>query len=159
MLCRGQKLGFVVDAMLGRLAKWLRILGYDTLYDPSWDDAYLVRLARAEDRFLLTRDLQLTRRKGVRVVWIASESLEEQLDQLHADLGVAAIAPWTRCPVCNSALVSVPKGDAWGQVPPYVFVTQEEFRLCPHCNRFYWRGTHRQHMETLVTRWAGDIKL
>jgi uncharacterized protein with PIN domain len=150
----GQTRHFLVDAMLGRLAKWLRILGYDTLYDPSWDDAQLVRLARAEDRILLTRDLELARRKGVLVLRVASESLEAQLDQLHAELGVVAFAPWTRCPVCNSYLLMVPKGDAWGQVPPYVFVTQEEFRLCPHCNRFYWRGTHRQQMQALVDRWG-----
>jgi len=145
---------FLVDAMLGRLAKWLRILGYDTLYDPSWDDAQLVCLARAEERILLTRDLELCRRKGVRVLRIASEALEGQLGQLHEQLGVTALAPWTRCSVCNSALLSVPKDEAWGQVPPYVFVTQDAFLLCPHCNRFYWRGTHRQHMQALIARWS-----
>ncbi len=153
MPCCEQTVRFLVDAMLGRLAKWLRILGYDTLYDPSWDDSHLVRLARAEDRILLTRDVELARRKGVRVLRVASEVLEAQLDQLHVELGLVALAPWTRCPVCNSHLFSVPKGDAWGQVPPYVFVTQEEFRLCPSCNRFYWHGTHRQQMQALVDRW------
>ena len=139
--------------MLGRLAKWLRILGYDTLYDPSWNDAHLARLARAEDRVLLTRDVELTRRKGVRVVYVASEALEAQLDQLHEELGVVALEPWSRCPVCNSTLLAVPKDEAWGQVPPYVFVTQKEFRLCPQCSRFYWRGTHRERMQELISRW------
>jgi len=153
MPCPEQDLRFLVDAMLGRLAKWLRILGYDALYDPSWDDAHLVRLARAENRILLTRDVQLARRKGVRVVWVASEALEPQLDQLHDQLGVVAFAPWTRCPVCNSPLLSVPRDEAWGQVPPYVFVSQQSFRLCPRCDRFYWQGTHREHMQALLSRW------
>lgn len=153
MPCIERNLRFLADAMLGRLAKWLRILGYDTLYDASWDDAHLVRLARAEDRVLLTRDLELARRKGVCVVWVASETLEAQLDQLHEELGVVSTAPWSRCPVCNSPLLNVPRDQAWGQVPPYVFVTQEEFRLCPHCNRFYWRGTHRERMEAVISRW------
>jgi uncharacterized protein with PIN domain len=153
MACCDQDLRFLADAMLGRLAKWLRILGYDALYDPSWDDAHLVRLARAEERILLTRDLELARRKGVRVLWVESETLELQLDQLHEELRVIALAPWTRCPVCNSSLMAVLRDEAWGQVPPYVFATQAEFRLCPQCDRFYWPGTHRQHMQALVARW------
>ncbi len=156
MPCAEQNPRCLVDAMLGRLAKWLRILGYDTLYDPSWDDAYLVRLARAEDRILLTRDVELSHRKGVCTVYVASESLEAQLEQLHRELGVVALAPWSRCPVCNTPLLSVPRDEAWGQVPPYIFVTQKEFQLCPHCNRFYWRGTHREHMQALVSRWQNQ---
>lgn len=148
---------FVADAMLGRLARWLRILGYDTLYDPDWSDAHLARLARAEDRILLTRDLGLARRRGLRVLVIAHEDLPSQLDQLHRALGVQAVAPLTRCPVCNEPLEDIPKDHAWGQVPPYVFCTQEWFHLCPACNRFYWRGTHWERMRALMARWSpGD---
>jgi uncharacterized protein with PIN domain len=141
---------FIADAMLGRLAKWLRLLGYDTLYDASWSDAQLVRLARAEDRILLTRDTALARRRGVRVLLVASEELTAQLAQLCRELGLGAMAPFSRCPVCNEPLVAVPKDHAWGQVPPYIFVTQEEFRLCPSCDRFFWRGTHWQHIQELL---------
>jgi len=148
-------LRFIVDGMLGRLAKWLRILGYDTLYDPRLDDPQLVRIARAEGRILLTRDHELTRRKNLQVILIESEVLEEQLDQLHEQLGIDAQNPFQRCPVCNAPLEPVPKDWAWGQVPPYVFVTQAEFRLCPECNRFYWRGTHWEHMRELFARWRG----
>jgi uncharacterized protein len=146
-------LRFVADAMLGRLAKWLRILGYDTLYDPSWDDARLVRLARSEDRVLLTRDLELARRKGACIVVIRSENLAEQLRQLQGQLTVSDVALMTRCPVCNDLLESISKDQAWGQVPPYIFVTQNEFRLCPTCNRFYWRGSHWARMRALVSGW------
>jgi uncharacterized protein with PIN domain len=147
---------FVADAMLGRLARWLRILGYDTLYDPEWSDTRLARLARAEDRILLTRDLDLAKRRGLRAIVIADENLPAQLAQLHRELGIKAAAPLSRCPICNEPLEEIPQDRAWGQVPPYVFCTQQEFRLCPACNRFYWRGTHWERMRAAMARWSAD---
>jgi uncharacterized protein len=144
------ELRLVADAMLGTLAKWLRILGYDTLYDASWDDAFLVRLARAEDRVLLTRDTGLARRKGARIILLESEGIEEQLAQLQQALRLRAEARLSRCPLCNMPLEAVSKDQAWGQVPPYVFATQQEFHLCPSCNRFYWRGTHWENMRKFI---------
>lgn len=141
-----QRPRFIADAMLGRLAKWLRILGYDTLYDPSWEDAYLVRLARAQGRILLTRDLALARRRGMRTLVLQSEKLDEQLGQLRNALGLEPSAAFTLCPVCNVPLEAIPKDRAWGQVPPYIFVKHAEFRVCPSCDRFYWRGTHWERM-------------
>lgn len=132
--------------MLGTLAKWLRILGYDTLYSPELDDLEAVRLARLEGRVLLTRDTGLLRRKGLRSLFIESEVLQEQLAQVRQAFGLRFDQPFSRCPVCNTVLEEVPKHEAWGQVPPFVFQTQESFRLCPECNRFYWRGTHWQKM-------------
>ncbi|NLG48727.1 MAG: hypothetical protein GX552_01290 [Chloroflexi bacterium] len=148
---------FLADATLGKLARWLRILGYDTrLGDASLNAAQLVRLARAEQRILLTRDSAVARRRGVRAVLIRSGQLEQQMAQLQDELGVSAVAPFTRCPVCNVELEAIPKDRAWGQVPPYVFCTQDEFRVCPNCDRFYWRGTHRQLMGERVAEWAQD---
>ena len=140
----------VADAMLGRLARWLRILGYDTLYDARWPDNQLVRLARAQGRVLLTRDVALARRRGVRTLFVVDDRVEAQLHQVMADLGLSAGAPFSRCPVCNEPLEDVPRSWAWGYVPPYIFCTQREFRLCPRCNRFYWRGTHWQRMQRAV---------
>jgi uncharacterized protein with PIN domain len=142
----GGELCLVADAMLGRLARWLRILGYDTLYNARWTDDELVRRARAEGRLLLTRDVALARRPGVRTLLVSSEEVEAQLRQVAAELGVRAEAAFSRCPVCNDRLEKVPKSWAWGHVPPYTFCTQREFRLCPGCNRFYWRGTHWARM-------------
>ena len=143
----------LADAMLGRLARWLRILGYDTLYDPRLADDALVRLARAQDRVLLTRDVALARRRGVCTLLIASEQAEEQLAQVIVELELwAAAGPFSRCPVCNDVLEQVPHSWAWGYVPPYTFCTQREFRLCPSCNRFYWRGTHWERMQTIIAR-------
>ncbi len=137
----------LVDAMLGRLARWLRILGCDVLYDPAWTDNELVRRARAEGRILLTRDTALARRRGVRTLFVESEVPEIQLRQVVRDLDLRLEAAFSHCPVCNDRLEAVPKSSAWGYVPPYTFCTQDEFRLCPNCNRFYWRGTHWQHMQ------------
>jgi uncharacterized protein with PIN domain len=137
---------FLADSMLGSLAKWLRILGYDTAYCPHLDDNGLVRLARAEERVLLTRDTGLLHRHGLHLLFVQSQALEEQLVQVLRAFGLRTDNSFSRCPVCNSELEEVVKSEAWGQVPPFVFQTQDGFRLCPECNRFYWRGTHWQNM-------------
>jgi len=137
---------FLADCMLGTLAKWLRILGYDTAYYAKLDDNELVRLARAERRVLLSRDTRLLRRKGLRGLLIKSQNVEEQLAQVLDAFDLPADNPFSRCPVCNTLLEKVPRHEAWGQVPPFVFQTQDRFSLCPECSRFYWRGTHWQHM-------------
>ncbi len=145
---------FIVDGMLGTLAKWLRILGYDTLFDPSLDDHQLVRLARAENRVLLTRDRELARRRGVRTLFITGEHLDEQIRQVVADLGLTS-APSraegpSRCPVCNIPLTPIDRQAAAARVPAYVAQTQDEFRLCPGCQRVYWRGSHWQQMDRFL---------
>ena len=137
----------LADAMLGSLARWLRIMGYDTLYDPGLGDHELVRIARAEGRILLTRDRELTRRRNVAVLFVHGQRLEEQLQQVLGELPLPAPAPYSRCPVCNDCVEAMLRSEAWGLVPPYVFVTHDQFQLCPTCNRIYWRGTHWQHMQ------------
>jgi uncharacterized protein with PIN domain len=137
--------------MLGRLARWLRILGYDTLYDPASADNELARLARAESRILLTRDVALARRRGLRALYVISDEVAAQLQQVVSALGLHAEGSFSRCPVCNDHLEQVPKSWAWGYVPPYTFCTQREFRLCPACNRFYWRGTHWEGMRKALS--------
>jgi uncharacterized protein with PIN domain len=143
---------FVADAMLGTLAKWLRILGYDTLFDPDIDDHQLVRLARAEGRLILTRDRELARRRGVRVLLIASEHLDDQIRQVLADLDLEPDRSFSRCPVCNEPLVAIDRETARSQVPAYVARTQRTFRSCPICQRVYWRGTHWQRINEQLAR-------
>jgi uncharacterized protein len=144
-------IAFVVDGMLGTLAKWLRLLGYDTLFDPGLDDHQLVRLARAQDRVLLTRDRELARRRGVRHLLIAGESLADQIRQVWTELDLVPVAqagqPVPRCPVCNEVLLAIDREAARLRVPPYVAETQQAFCACPACQRVYWRGTHWEHMQ------------
>lgn len=133
--------------MLGTLARWLRILGYDTLYDPRLDDHQLVRLARAEDRLLLTRDRPLAQRRGVRVMLIDSQRLEEQIRQVLAELKLEPDRAFSRCPVCNELLLDLPRDEARSRVPAYVAKTYQVFKQCPSCRRVYWQGSHWQRME------------
>jgi uncharacterized protein with PIN domain len=140
----------LLDGMLGRLAKWLRILGYDTAYFPDLDDNQLVRLARAEGRILLTCDRELTRRRGLTCLLVESEKLEEQIQQALSELHLETEQPFSRCPVCNTPLQEVEKPSVKERVPPYVFQTQEHFSLCPKCNRIYWQGTHWAKMNEVI---------
>jgi uncharacterized protein len=133
--------------MLGTLAKWLRILGYDTLFDASLNDHQLVRLARAENRVLLTRDRELARRRGLHTLLVTSEHLDDQVRQVLADLSLVADSAFSRCPVCNLPLEAVDLETAQELVPAYVVQTHDSFSRCPACERIYWRGTHWQRMD------------
>jgi uncharacterized protein with PIN domain len=138
--------------MVGTLAKWLRILGYDTCFDPELDDHQLVRLARAEGRVLLTRDRELARRPGLNAVLLTGESLQAQIGQVLTELNLEPERSFSRCPVCNEQLAKVDRETAHARVPAYVARTQELFRACPGCRRVYWRGTHWQQMGEQLAR-------
>ena len=149
---------FVVDSMLGRLAKWLRALGYDTAYPSSMNDDELTCLAQQEGRVLLTRDNQLARRKGVRALLVKSDYLEEQVRQVIGELHLSPNREaLLRCLVCNEPLEEVDKATLEGVVPPYVWQTQEQFRRCPRCGRVYWRGTHWRRMRGKIAEISGEM--
>ncbi len=131
----------IVDAMLGRLAKWLRLAGYDALYWRDGSDEELIAAAQAEARVIITRDRQLAGRRGVTAVLVAAETLDEQIAEVRATLG-GDPQPFSRCPECNGVLQELAHADARPLVPPYVWHTQTEFRRCAGCGRVYWKGTH-----------------
>lgn len=141
---------FAADAMLGRLATWLRLLGYDTFYQPHIDDGLLVRLARAEDRTILTRDVGVTQRRGVSALLIASDDVRSQVRQVlaHFELRPDSAALGGRCPRCNQALQPLPKWAAAERVPPHVWKSQQTFHECRLCERVFWRGSHVEQMES-----------
>lgn len=137
---------FAVDKMLGRLARWLRILGHDVAYGPHLSGRTLVECARTERRLLVTRDTRLLRDPHLPPhVFIASDHFREQLRQLAGvvPLGGAFLR---RCLDCNRTLETVAREAIRARVPAYVFATQEHFQRCPHCGRLYWPATHRDHM-------------
>ncbi len=127
--------------MLGRLAKWLRLAGYDTAYWRDGSDEELIDRALAEGRVIVTRDRQLAGRRRAKARLITSETLDEQITEARAILG-GLPQPFTRCPECNGALIDLPRPAARDLVPPYVWHTQTEFRRCPDCGRVYWKGSH-----------------
>ena len=133
--------------MLGTLAKWLRILGYDTHFDPALDDHQLARLARAEGRLLLTRDRELSRRRGLDALLISSEQRDDQIRQVLEDLELEAERSFSRCPVCNGPLEPLAYEEARSRVPAYVARAHKTFHTCPACHRVYWRASHWQRMD------------
>ena len=138
---------FVVDGMLGSLARWLRILGYDADYDSQRDDPELARIARAENRVLLTRDHELANRRGVRSLLVESQSLDEQLDQVTSAFPPPPEQASARCPVCNTAMVEASREEVADRVPVYVLKHHHHFQRCPGCSRVYWRGSHWRNMQ------------
>lgn len=132
---------FIADAMLGKLARWLRLLGYDTLYSQE-EDAAIAQQARATGRILLTRDRGLAARRGLQVILVTSTTLEEQLAQINAAVGTPPAAP--RCMACNAPLERISPEVARPHVPAYVAQTQSDFQQCPKCGTILWPGTHWQ---------------
>jgi len=131
----------IVDAMLGRLARWLRLMGYDAAYWRDGSDEALIAAAKAAGRLIVTRDRALARRRGVRALLIVSEALDAQLAEARRALG-GDPKPFTRCSECNGALVDLPYAAARDLAPAYVWQTQTRFRRCSDCGRVYWQGTH-----------------
>src|SRR5512135_1355781 len=135
---------FAADAMLGKLAKWLRILGYDTTYDRAVEDEELVSNARASGRLILTRDTRLVRRlKPGEYLFIRDNAPIDQLRQAVDELGLELSGEGLLrlCTLCNARLVEAPKESVAGAVPEYTYERQKEFYRCPECGRVYWPGT------------------
>jgi len=130
--------------MLGRLARWLRFAGFDTVFLPDVPDSLVAQRSREEGRWLLTRDRHLAARAGPRVVLLRSGSVVEQVAELRARLPLAVDRTLflTRCSVCNARLVEVPRAEAGERVPPYVAAHAARFLSCPGCGRMYWPGSH-----------------
>lgn len=146
---------FLADCNVGRLARWLRALGYDASYHPRIGDAELVREAAAESRVLLTRDRDLTKRRViqtgvVRAILIRDDEVTAQLRQVFAELGLELKEALTRCIECNSELQSRVPATVAARVPPYVRQTQSRYSECPDCGRIYWAGTHWQRMREVL---------
>jgi len=143
---------FIADEMLGQLAKWLRIFGYDTAYFRHVRDSDLLRLAVVEKRVLLTRDTLLIRRRGIKnFLFISCDQPFEQIKQVVRELKIPYPAePFSRCIICNDVLEPYTKEEACRAVPEYVCKTQDVFGKCPKCHKIYWKGTHYARMERIL---------
>lgn len=135
---------FIADDMLGKLAKRMRILGFDTAYPGSSADSLLLRTSREQDRIILTRDTGLVKVRGARAFLIHSKKLKEQLREVLQGLKLM-IAPekmFSRCALCNGELKKTDKESIKDKVPPLVYDLFGDFTYCPHCDKVYWKGTH-----------------
>jgi len=143
---------FIVDHNVGKLAKWLRMMGYDSLFFNGSDDSNMVRTALKEGRVILTRDTQIMKRGLVtsgrlRAILIGSDEPRLQMGQVIRELKLdCQFKPFSLCLECNQPLVKRSKTEVEGRVPPYVFKTQDQYVECPACHRIYWKGTHWQAM-------------
>lgn len=145
----------LLDAMLGRLARWLRLMGYDARFIADTDDLVLVRVAKAESRLLLTRDGPLARRRGVQTLFIHSQDVNEQVAQVLREIGRPPEPVTPRCAGCNAPLESLSKEAARERVPPYVWRAHDSFTHCPECRRVYWKGTHWQGIQRQIEQYNG----
>lgn len=142
---------FIVDMNVGRLAVWLRALGYDTLFINPIEDDDLIEIARREGRTILTKDTGILRRRVVtsgaaKALYVEGDEWRGQLAQVVRDLHLTRSPSFSRCLACNVPLEARTREEARPHVPPFVHQTQREFLTCPECGRFYWKGTHWQRM-------------
>jgi len=152
---------FLVDRMLGKLAKELRMLGYDTSYYRGQDISRLIQMARQEDRVILTRNTKLLQRKSdVAVLSVTGDHPILQLKEL-VEKGAIPLdekAPFIRCILCNDLLIEIPRDEAVGKAPDFIFYQQKTFFQCPQCQRIYWQGSHQQHMQRKLAELLGGTQ-
>lgn len=143
---------FVLDVHLGKLAKYLRLYGFDTFYRTDLNDREIINLSLSEKRIILTHDIGLLKNNRVtHGYWIRSQFLEEQLKEVLKRLDlVNQIMPFTRCMECNELLTEVPKGDILDRLLPHTRELYDKFRKCPGCNRIYWEGSHYEKMRKYI---------
>ena len=138
---------FIADSMLGKLVRWLRMLGNDVTYDVKLDDSKLLELAKSEKRALLTKDLELYQRavgKGIDAYFVEGKSEAERLAELAKRYGITLEINMdkSRCPVCNTQLEATPKEGLIGEVEKNTFTYYDKFWKCPNCGQVFWQGAH-----------------
>jgi uncharacterized protein with PIN domain len=146
---------FIVDTALGKLAKWLRILGYDTVYWRADDQAGILRRAHDEGRTLVTKDTKLFKAKGSLEALLIREDnpfrqLKEVVRYFHIRVNQGML--FSRCLACNAPLEAIDPEEAKGAVPDHIYHTHQEFSRCPICRKVYWAGTHSGQMTRVVER-------
>jgi uncharacterized protein len=141
-------LKFIADENVGKLAKLLRLLGFDNAFFSQGSDSRLVEVAIAEQRIIITRDTRIQERRILRhklakLILIRSEQSTEQLKQLAGELELwKGAQPFSMCLECNQRLSQIDREMVQTRVPAYVIQTQNDFQECPYCRRIYWKGTH-----------------
>jgi len=144
---------FIVTKELGKLARWLRIFGFDTVYYRDTDIGRLAITALRDNRTIITRNRNIPHLQKCMVV-VTSDGLARQLREVKEklDLPVQADKMFTRCTLCNAALEAVAKADVQGKVPEHVFEQQERFRHCPACGKIYWQGSHWGNIKEVLSK-------
>ncbi len=144
----GPQVRFLCDQNLGRLAKWLRILGFDAEYMSHWDEDFM-KQAIQSGRIVLTRRGALSEKKGM--MFISHDHVQDQLQELMDVLDLKDMKePFTRCSLCNVSLENTTRDEVKGLIPDYVYNLHDIFAICPSCGRVYWKGTHIHRMYGMI---------
>ena len=156
---------FIADCMLGKLARWLRMLGHDVTYNIQLNDNDLLELAKKENRVLLTKDLELYKRangKDIDALYLEGKSESERLAEVAKRyISILEIdMEKSHCPVCNTKLKATPKDQLSGEIEKNTFTYYDKFWKCPNCGQVYWQGAHwKQITNTLKEAQAKLEKL
>lgn len=142
---------FVVDKMLGKLAKWLRILGYDTFYKNKISNATLLSIANSDNKILITRNHFFKKSKHqIKIIFITKDNLKDQLLELNNKIKLSTDKLFTRCPICNRKITEIEKEYVKDIVPEYVYQNQDRFFQCLLCGKVYWAGTHLENAKKFI---------
>lgn len=153
-----EKPRFIADCHLGKLAKYLRFMGYDTLYFPQIDDNDLIDLANKDGRVILTRDRELSERKKAHCVLLQSVEMEKQLQEIVRMFDLQKYrAHFRRCIVCNEPLEIVDKEDVLDRLPTKVIKYFSHFEICKSCDRIYWHGDHYKRMKAFLEKLLDSV--
>ncbi len=153
----GPRLKFIVDHNVAKLARWLRMLGYDTAVFSEIDDWQMIRAALAENRVIITRDTGVMKRRvitsgKIKALLVVSDDPENQIKQVVQAFQLDTDKSLTLCMECNIPLVSVEREKVKSRIPPYVYQTKSNFFECPVCHRIYWQGSHWQAMQQTLKK-------
>ena len=151
-------LKFILDVHLGKLARYLRMLGFDTLYETSYDDMDIVAIAQREKRIILTRDRELLKMKAVtHGYWIRSTNSREQAVEVIRRFDLASsVKPFYRCLACNGIIIQAEKDSVLPYIEAGTKSCFEEFYRCSSCGKIYWKGTHYERMEKSIEKLLKD---
>jgi uncharacterized protein with PIN domain len=150
-------LKFLADGMLGSLARWLRMLGHDVVYDVKLDDSSLLELAKKENRVLLTRDLELYQRaigRSLDALYVEGKTESERLAQIAKRYGITLEIDMDKshCPICNTPLKSAPKEQLKEELEKNTFTYYDKFWKCPNCRQIYWQGAHWKQINNTLNQ-------
>ncbi len=157
MLCKIKDYSFIADVMLGKLARWLRILGFDVIYDRKFDDESILKIALSQNRIVLTKDTGLVfnaEKNSLKYIFIKENNWFNQLKGLIHILNIVKndVCIFSRCPNCNSPIKQVAKKEVEDLVPDFVYNTFLVFSKCRNCGKVYWDGSHKKRVEKILDK-------
>lgn len=136
---------FIADFMLGRLCRWLRLLGEDVSYCRESEGGEIIYRSLKERRVVLTRNTKLSKKRAFDLFLLESQDFRKQLKSVIQKYGISIDSEkiFTRCSECNRLLIGVDKKEVKNSVPEYVYCSHEDFSVCPACKKIFWKGTHK----------------